>query len=149
MKAIFVTSISLFALAACAMQQAPPPGGVPPAPAAVGGSAANTTTAFDGTYRGISIRGDSGVAPGLQPLDVSTAGCQQFAVPPTMTIANGLAQFQAVGAVFAGYVTPQGNLRLETGRGVIVQVNYDPQTSTFRGQANSINCRYDVAWQRA
>ena len=66
-----------------------------------------------------------------------------------MTIANGLAQFQAVGATFAGYVTPQGNLRLETGRGAIVTANFDPQTRVFRGQANTINCRYDVAWQQA
>ena len=78
--------------------------------------AANTTTAFDGTYRGLAIRGDSGAGPGLQAVDPST-GCQPFTVPPTMTITNGLAQFQAVGAIFAGYVTPQGSLRLETGRG--------------------------------
>jgi hypothetical protein len=66
-----------------------------------------------------------------------------------MTIANGLAQFQAVGATFAGYVTPQGNLTMDTGRGAKVTGNFDPQTGIFRGQANTINCRYDVAWQKA
>ena len=149
MKALFLTSISLFAMAACTPQ--PPPSssqGVVSVPTTVAGSASNTTTAFDGTYRGLSIRGDSGAGPGLQAVDPST-GCQPFVVPPTMTITNGLAQFQAVGATFAGYVTPQGNLKLDSGRGATVIVNLDPQTGIFRGQANSINCRYDVAWQKA
>ena len=66
-----------------------------------------------------------------------------------MTITNGLGQFQAVGATFAGYVTPQGNLKLDSGSGATVIVNFDPQTGIFRGQADSINCRYDVAWQKA
>ena len=66
-----------------------------------------------------------------------------------MTIANGLAQFQAVGATFAGYVTPEGNLKLDSGRGATVTANFNPQTGIFRGQANSINCRYDVAWQKS
>ena len=149
MKALFLTSISLFAMAGCT-QQVPPTAseGAVSGPATVGGSASNTTPAFDGTYRGLSIRGDSGAGPGLQAVDPS-GGCQPFIVPPPMTITNGLAQFQAVGAIFAGYVTPQGYLRLETGRGAIVTVNYEPQTNIFRGQANTINCRYDVAWQRA
>jgi len=149
MKALFLTSISLFALASCTPLAPPTASPVAPSgPTTVGGSAANTTSAFDGTYRGLSIRGDSGAGPGLQAVDPST-GCQPFVVPPTMTITNGLAQFQAVGAIFAGYVTPQGYLRLETGRGAIVTLNYEPQASIFRGQANTINCRYDVAWQKA
>ena len=149
MKALFLTSISLFAMAACT-QQAPPTASpvAPPGPTTAGGSASNTTPAFDGTYQGVAIRGESGRGPELQPRDPYTAGCQPFAVPPTMTITNGLAQFQAAGAVFAGYVTPQGDLRLDSGRGAIVTVNFDPQTRIFRGQANSINCRYDVAWQK-
>jgi len=149
MKALFLTSISLFALAACT-QQLPPSSsqGALSGPTTVAGLAANTTSAFDGTYRGIAIRGDSGAGPGLQSVDPS-AGCQPFAAPPTMTIANGLAQFQAAGATFAGYVTPEGNLKLDSGRGAIVTANFNPQTGIFRGQANSINCRYDVAWQKA
>jgi len=133
MKAIFLTSISLFAMAACTQQ-------VPPAasevalsgPATVAGSASNTTPAFDGTYRGLVIRGDSGAGAGLQAVDRST-GCQPFTVPPTMTIANGLAQFQAVGATFAGYVTLQGNLTMDTGRGAKVTGNFDPQSGIFSG----------------
>ena len=147
MKALFLTGLSLFAMAACTQQVPPSSEGAMSAPTSVGGLASNTTTAFDGTYRGLSIRGDSGAGPGLQAVDPS-AGCQPFVVPPTMTITGGLAQFQAVGATFAGYVTPQGNLRLETGRGAIVTANFDPPTRTFRGQANTINCRYEVAWQQ-
>src|SRR3954469_714431 len=149
MKALLLTSISLFAMAACT-PQAPPssPQGTVSSPTSVGGSASNTTAAFDGTYRGLSIRGDSGVGPGLRLAD-KYSGCQPFAVPPTMTITNGLAQFQAAGAMFAGYVTPQGNLTMDTGRGATVTGNFDSQTPIFRGQANSINCRYDVAWQKA
>ena len=149
MKALFLTSISLFAMAACT-QQAPPTDSqvALSAPATVGGSASNTTPAFDGSYRGLAIRGDSGAGPGLQAEDRST-GCQPFTVPPPMTITNGLAQFQAVGSIFAGYVTPEGNLTMDSGRGAIVTANFDPKTGIFRGQANSINCRYDVAWQKA
>ena len=150
MKALFLTSISLFAMVACT-QQAPPTA----SPVALlslstaGGPTSDTTSAFDGTYQGLAISGNSGRGRELQPRDPYTAGCQPFAVPPTMTITNGLAQFQAVGAVFSGYVTPQGVIRLDSGRGAIVTVNFDPQTRIFRGQANSINCRYDVAWQKA
>jgi hypothetical protein len=150
MKTLFLTGISLFAMAACTQQAPPSPSqGALPVPTTVAGSASNTTTAFDGTYPGLSIRGDSGAGGGLQQLDLESTGCQPFVVPPTMTIANGLAQFQAVGATFAGYVTPQGALTLDSGRGARVTANFDPRTRTFRGQATTVNCRYDLAWQRA
>src|SRR5215217_6353179 len=102
MKSLFLTSISLLAMAACT-PQAPPssPQGTVSSPTTVGGSAYNTTSTFDGAYQGLSIRGDSGASPGLRAADRST-GCQPFTVPPTMTITNGLAQFQAAGAIFAG-----------------------------------------------
>jgi hypothetical protein len=148
MKARFLTGISLFAMAACT-QQAPPSSsqGALSVPTTVAGSASNSTTAFDGTYRGLSIRGDSGAGPGLQAVDPST-GCQPFVVPPTMTITNGLAQLQAVGATFAGYVTPQGNLTMDSGRGAKIFANFDPRNSTFHGQATTVNCRYELAWQK-
>src|SRR3954471_16235108 len=129
MKTLFLTSILLFVMAACTQQV--PPTASPVAlssPATVAGSAANTTSAFDGTYQGISSRGDSGRGRELQGRDPYTAGCQPFAAPPTMTITNGLAQFQAVGAVFAGYVTPQGYLKLDSGRGAAATVTFNPQT---------------------
>jgi hypothetical protein len=107
MKSLFLTSISLLAMAACT-PQAPPssPQGTVSSPTTVGGSAYNTTSTFDGAYQ----------------------GCQPFTVPPIMTITNGLAQFQAAGAIFAGYVTLQGSLTMDTGRGAMVTGNFDPQT---------------------
>jgi hypothetical protein len=148
MKALFLTSISLLAMTACTQQAPSSSQGALLEPTSVAGAASNTASTFDGAYRGIAIRGDSGAGPGLRSADPSS-GCQPFAAPPPMTIANGLAQFQAVGATFAGYVTPQGYLKLDSGRGATVTANFDPQTGIFRGQANSINCRYDVAWQKA
>ena len=148
MKARFLTSMSLFAMAACT-QQAP----LVIARRFVGSDlGGRLSLQYDicvrRNLRGVSITGDSGAGPGHKTADPSS-GCQPFAVPPPMTITNGLAQFQAVGATFAGYVTPQGNLKLDSGRGATVIANFDPQTGIFRGQANSINCRYDVAWQKA
>src|SRR3954454_9561292 len=113
MKALLLTSISLFAIAACTQQMPPPSSQDAVAnPTSVGGSASNTTSTSDGTYQGSSIRGDSGVGPGLRLVD-KYSGCQPFAVPPTMTITDGLAQFQAAGSMFAGYVIPQGNLTMD------------------------------------
>jgi len=157
MKGLFLASIPLLAIAACTQPPVPPSPqgslnsqwlGAGAGPTAMGGSTANTTVAFDGTYRGLSNRSDSGLVPGLKPSDAASKGCQQFDAPPTMTIANGLAQFQALGVTFAGYVTPQGNLRMLSGYGPAVTADFDPQTRILHGQAVSINCRYDVAWQR-
>jgi hypothetical protein len=57
-------------------------------------------------------------------------------------------QFQALGVTFAGYMTPQGHLRMSSGYGPTVDADFDAQTRTLRGRANSVNCRYDVAWQK-
>ena len=146
-KALFVTGIALIAIVGCAQQPPPSPQGTltqprlggQAGPTLVGGSASNTTTAFDGRYRGLSNRSTAATG-GLK--------CQQFDEPPTMTIANGLAQFQALGVTFAGYVTPQGHLRMESGYGPTVEADFDPQTRTLQGRAVSVNCRYDVAWQK-
>src|ERR1700736_1260089 len=119
MKVLFPTGIALVAMVACTPQQPPPSpqgtlnqqwlgGGT--GPTVVGGSAGNTTTAFDGTYTGVSNRSASAAGTGLKAVDPSTTGCQQFDQPPPMTITNGLAQFQALGVTFAGYMTPQGQL---------------------------------------
>lgn len=157
MKVYILTHISLFALVACAAQQQPssPQGtlsqqwlGAGTGPTVVGGSASDTTTAFDGTYQGLSNVSASAAGAGLKVIETTTTGCQQFDKPPTMTITNGLAQFQALGATFAGYVTPQGHLRMISGYGPTTEVDFDPQTKIFRGRANSVNCRYQVAWQK-
>jgi len=64
-----------------------------------------------------------------------------------VTIFNGLAQFQAIGLTFQGYVTPQGGLAMSSGVG-----------QTFQGQIDSRNvlsgqvlgrCAYDLSWQKS
>src|SRR5690242_11129367 len=107
MKYSFLVWVSLFVLVACTAQQSPPASslnapwtGAAPGAAQTGGSAANTTTAFDGTYRGISHSSASAGSQltsgpsGRKVAEPSTTGCQQFDVPPTLTVTNGLAQFQ-------------------------------------------------------
>ena len=148
-RALFPASMAVLTMLGCAQQRPPSPQGTltgqylgaGSGPSVVGGSAQNTTSAFDGTYRGLSSRGVSAAGTGLKAFEPSTTGCQQFETPPALTITNGLGQFQALGVTFAGYVTPQGHLRMVSGYGPTVDVDYDPQTRILRGQANSVNCR--------
>ena len=98
----------------------------------MGGSAANTTTAFDGTYQGISNNSASAAShltatgTGAKTVDVTTTPCHQFDELPTLTVKNGLAQFQALGATFGGYVTPQGQLTMHSGYGVTLTGQAQP-----------------------
>jgi hypothetical protein len=170
MKIPLLSCMSLLTMVACTAQQSSPTwlGADPNAgPAQVGGSAANTTTAFDGTYRGISNSSASAgshltaTGAGAKTVDVTTTPCHQFDELPTLTVRNGLAQFQALGATFAGYVTPQGQLTLHSGYGVTVTGQAQPvdvdenfdgiidyQTHVLRAKVSSVNCTYNVAWQR-
>jgi hypothetical protein len=169
MKIPFLSCISLLAMVACTAQQsstgslsAPWTGaGQNAGPAHVGGSAANTTTAFDGTYQGISHRSASAAGTGLKAFEPTTTGCQQFDAPPTLTVTNGLAQFQAMGVTFAGYVTPQGHLTMHSGYGATAtgqaqpalvdedfDGNFEAQTHILHARISSINCTYDANWQR-
>ena len=135
----------------------------------VAGSTANTTTTFDGTYKGISNRSasaasqlTSGPGTGGKTVDITTPGCQQFDELPPLTVTNGLAQFQTMGVTFAGYVTPQGHLVMHSGYGATLtgqaqpalvdenlDGNFDYQTHVLHAKVHSINCDYDVSWQRA
>jgi hypothetical protein len=174
MKHAIVVSASL-ALFACTQPQSSTPGSLNApwlganqnaGPTSVGGSAANTTTAFDGTYKGIS-RGTASAASqltsgtGRKVAEPSTTGCQPFSEPPTMTIKNGLAQFQAMGVTFAGYVTPQGQLTMHSGYGATLtgqaqpalvdtdlDGEFDTMTHVLHAKVHSINCNYKVDWQR-
>ena len=169
MRIPFLSCISLLAMVACTTQQsstdslsAPWTGaGQNAGPARVGGSAANTTTAFDGTYQGIANRSASIAGAGKKAFEPTTTGCQPFNAPPTLTVTNGLAQFQAMGVTFAGYVTPQGHLTMHSGYGATatgqarpasvdqdLDGNFDTQTHVLRARVSSINCTYDVNWQR-
>jgi hypothetical protein len=157
MKVLFPAGLALVAMVACTPQQSPssPQGtlnqqwlGAGPGQTMVAGSAGNTTTAFDGTYKGVSNSSISAAGAGPKVAAPSVAGCQHFDEPPPVTITNGLAQFQALGGTFAGYVTPQGHLRMSSGYGAAVDADFDAQTHILRGRASSMNCRYDLAWQK-
>ena len=169
MKIPFLSCISLLTMVACTAQQSSTDplsatwtGAGPNAgPAHVGGSPANTTTAFDGTYQGLANRSASTAGTGKKTFEANVTGCQPFDAPPTLTVTNGLAQFQAMGVTFAGYVTPQGHLTMHSGYGatatgqtkpVDVDENFDGiidyQTHVLRAKVSSVNCTYNVAWQR-
>jgi hypothetical protein len=86
----------------------------------------------------------------LKARDTPTPGCQQFEVPPTVTITNGLAEMQALDVTFEGYVTPQGHLMMDSGYGAMVNADFDPRTpGMLHGRAVSVNCRYNLTWQKA
>jgi hypothetical protein len=130
-------------------------------PTQVAGSAANTTNAFDGTYAGVSVKTGGGGNKGPRTAGTTVnAPCQQFDKPPTMTVTNGLAQFEVLGVTFAGYVTPQGHLTMQSGYGATLtgQVkpaladedfdgDFDAQTHVLHGRVIGA-CPFDVAWQR-
>src|SRR6516225_11782197 len=131
MKGLSLASVALFAVVACTPQPSTPPTtGAAPAltPASyASGSAANTTRAFDGTYTGVGTQNISqgntlDVAGGNAPIT-----CQNYGVPPLLTIHNGLAQFQLLNYTFQGYVTSQGHLRMSAGYGQIVDGQIDNQ----------------------
>ena len=157
MKALFPAGIALVAMVACMPQEQSPQGtlsqhwlgGGPGGEAVIAGSTNNTTTAFDGTYSDLSERSHSADGSGLKSREPTTPSCQQFEVPPALTITNGLAKFQALDVTFAGYVTPQGHLKMDSGYGPTVNADFDTGTpGMLHGQAVSVNCRYNVTWQK-
>ena len=169
MKVLFPAGIALVAMVACTQQPPPSPQGTlnqpwtggGSGPTVVGGSAANTTTAFDGTYQGVSNRSASTAGTGRKTVEANVTGCQPFDAPPTLTVTNGLAQFQAMGVTFAGYVTPQGHLTMHSGYGATAtgqarpalvdedfDGNFETQTHVLHARVSSVNCTYDVNWQR-
>src|SRR5271169_5264288 len=118
MRQLFLSGISLLAVAACA-PPAPPPAVAGQAITPVSyasGSSANTTRAFDGTFTGLAVRNVAGgsITPGASTASVNCPNYTVSSLPP-VTISNGLAQFQAIGLTFQGYVTAQGGLAMSSG----------------------------------
>jgi hypothetical protein len=134
--------------------------GADPGVTHVGGSATNTTNAFDGRYTGVAIQNNSkgnALAPGG---GTGTVKCRNYDEPPTLTVTNGLAQFDVLGVRFAGYVTPQGHLKMLTGYGATVtgQIkpvsidedfdgDFDAPTHILHGQVIGV-CTYNLSWRR-
>ena len=137
---LYVSSLGL-AAAACAPQTPPPPAAATPLaqPAAYpAGSPASTTTAFDGTYDGSFVQQISAGSPGAQ--------CPNYRVAPALTIRNGAARFAALNLDFQGYVTPQGELRMQAPTGQTFVGQFDPYLK-LTGRVTG-NCAYDATWQK-
>jgi len=149
-------SASVLAVAACAPQQPPPPTAAapppsPPPPTAattvvapttaaargyVAGSPPATTTFYDGTY----------VGSFTQNLSASGSGCPNFPVAPALTIRNGVARFAALDLEYQGYVTPQGDVTMQTPAGQTLTGHIDPYYK-LTGQTTG-RCVYNAVWQR-
>src|SRR5215470_18898080 len=104
MKQLFPLGISLLAVAACTPQQPPPPTATMPPPSYAAGSRPATTTFYDGTY----------VGSFTQNLSASGSQCPNFPVAPALAIRNGTARFAALDLEYQGYVTPQGDVAMQT-----------------------------------
>ena len=136
MKQLFLLSVSLLAISACAPQPSPPPAST----AAQVGSAANTTAAFDGDYGGAA-------AVKKMSAGRNTPECPDTISAPYLIIRNGFAQFQGASPVFEGYVTPQGGLTMQGLRGQTFQGQIDPNF-VVRGWVTGPNCTYALLWTR-
>ena len=150
MKQLLLLGVSLLAVSACAPQPAPPPAVAGQAITPVNyasGSPTNTTPTFDGTYTGVTVQNVAGgsITPGG---GVASINCPNYTVAslPPVIISNGLAQLQAIGLTFQGYVTPQGALRMSSGVGQTFQGQIDNR-NVLSGQVLG-RCAYDLSWQR-
>ena len=136
MKRFFLLGISGLAIAACAPQQPTPPTATMPPPSYAAGSPPATTTFYDGTYIGSFT----------QNMSASGSGCPNFPVAPALTINNGVARFAALDITYQGYVTPQGDVTMQSPAGQTLTGHIDPQY-VLRGQTTG-RCVYDAVWQR-
>jgi hypothetical protein len=131
MKQLTLLGMSLIAISACTPQPPPPTAVVPAAQ-----QPASATTFYDGTYDGSFAQNVS--APGSQ--------CPNYRVAPVLTINNGVARFATLDLNFQGYVTPQGELKMQTPTGQTFVGQIDPYY-VLRGRVTG-NCVYDATWQR-
>lgn len=135
MKQLLVLGVSLIAVSACAPQPPPPPTAAAP-PGYAAASPPPTTTYYDGTYIGSFT----------QNLSASGSGCPNIPVAPALTIRNGVAQFAALDLTYQGYVTPQGDVRMQTPAGQTFVGHIDPYY-VLTGQTTG-QCVYNASWQR-
>jgi hypothetical protein len=111
------------------------------------GSPANTTRAFDGTFAGLAVQnvGGGSITPGAGPASVNCPNYTAASLSP-VTISNGLAQFQAIGLTFQGYIAPQGGLMMSSGVGQTFQGQIDNR-NVLSGQVLG-RCAYNLSWQK-
>jgi hypothetical protein len=130
MQRFFLLCVLVLAIAACAPQQPPPP-----TVAATEGQL-QTTIYYDGTYIGSFT----------ENLSASGSNCPNLPVAPALTIHNGVARFAALDLAYQGYVTPQGDVRMQTPSGQTFVGQIDPYY-VLRGQTTGA-CVYNAIWQR-
>lgn len=135
MKRYLLLCAFVLAVAACAPPEAPPPATVA-APGEAVAPPINATTYYDGTYNGRFAQNVS--APGSQ--------CPNYTVAPVLTIQNGVARFAALDLEFQGYVTTNGQLRMQAATGQTFVGQIDPYY-VLRGQVTG-NCIYNATWVR-
>ena len=151
MRQLFLLGISLLAVAACAPQPAPPPAvaGQPITPVSYASEYAPTRRVpLTGRSRVLLYRASPGVrfTPGASTASVNCPNYTVASLPP-VTISNGLAQFQAIGLTFQGYVTPQGGLMMSSGVGQNFQGQIDSR-NVLSGQVLG-RCAYNLSWQKS
>ena len=130
MRRFYLLSVPVLAIAACAPQQPPPP------TTAATEAQPQTTTFFDGTYNGSFTQNLS--APG--------SNCPNFPVAPYLTIQNGVARFAALDITYQGYVTPQGEVRMQSPSGQTF-VGHIDSYYTLTGQTTG-SCVYNAIWHK-
>ena len=135
MKRGLLVSVSVLAVVACAPQQPPPPP-TPAAASSAAGTPVATTTYYDGTYIGSFT----------ENMSASGSGCPNFPVAPALTINNGVARFAALDITYDGYVTPQGDVRMQSPAGQTFTGHIDPYYK-LTGQTTG-RCVYDAVWQK-
>ena len=95
-----------------------------------------TTIYYDGTYIGSFT----------ENMSASGSNCPDLPVAPALTIQNGVARFAALDLAYQGYVTPQGDVRMQTPSGQTFVGQMDPYY-VLRGQTTGA-CVYNAIWQR-
>ena len=130
MQRFFMLCVLVLTIAACAPQQPPPP-----TMAATEGQL-QTTIYYDGTYIGSFT----------ENMSASGSNCPDLPVAPALTIHNGVARFAALDLAYQGYVTPQGDVRMQTPSGQTFVGQIDPYY-VLRGQTTGA-CVYNAIWQR-
>jgi len=136
MKQLFLFGIPLIAVSACTPYPPPPAATAAPPPSYAAEPPPPATTFFDGTYIGSFT----------QNLSASGSGCPNFPVAPALTINNGVARFAALDITYQGYVTPQGDVTMQSPSGQTLTGHIDPQY-VLRAQTTG-RCVYDAVWQR-
>ena len=133
MKRFFLPTVPVLAIAACAPQSPPPP---PPPPTAAAETPPQATTYYDGTY----------VGSFTENVSASGSGCPNFPVAPALTIHDGVARFAALDLTYQGYVTHQGDVRMQSPAGQTFVGHIDPYY-VLTGQTTG-NCVYNATWHR-